>query len=329
MDESVCIDMAQVFNASRDLVAIIDLEKNIKNINSSYANFLGVSRAKLIDQPCSHFLKSELCQTKDCPFEQVTEQGKLVELEVLKRDSTGTIVPMLFTATPIKSSSGKLTGMIESFKDISMLKNSENRLRALFSGTIHSMAEIVETRDSYTAGHQQRVANIAEKIAQKMGLSENAQEAVYISSLIHDIGKIYVPLEFLTKPGKLSDIEFEVIKCHAKKGYEILYPIPFEQSVATIVRQHHERIDGSGYPDALQGDMILLEARIIGVADVVEAISSHRPYRPALGLDTAMEEIRKNRGIKYDTDVVDACLSISLVVSSHNLLNLLVVIKSE
>ncbi len=308
MDESV--DLAQVFNASRDLQAIIGLDRKIKSINNSYLRFLEASREEVINQPCKLFLKSDLCRSGDCPFKQVTEQGKLVELEVIKRDSKGKLFPMLLTGTPFKSSTGEITGMIESFKDISMLKNSENRLQKVFSGTIHSMAEVVETRDPYTAGHQQRVAHIAEKIAREMDLPKSVQETVYISSLIHDIGKIYVPLEFLTKPGKLSDIEFEVIKSHAEKGYEILKPIPFEQPVATIVRQHHERIDGSGYPDALEGEMIILEARIIGVADVVEAISSHRPYRPSLGLDTAMDEIRKNKGIKYDNKVVNACLKI-------------------
>ncbi len=310
MDESESVDLAQVFNASRDLQAIIGLDHKIKSVNNSYLRFLEASREEIINQPCKLFLKSDLCRSGDCPFKQVTEQGKLVELEVIKRDSKGKLFPMLLTGTPFKSSTGEITGMIESFKDISMLKNSENRLRKVFSGTIHSIAEVVETRDPYTAGHQQRVAHIAEKITREMGLPKSVQETVYISSLIHDIGKIYVPLEFLTKPGKLSDIEFEVIKSHAEKGYEILKPIPFEQPVATIVRQHHERIDGSGYPDALEGEMILLEARIIGVADVVEAISSHRPYRPSLGLDTAMDEIRKNKGIKYDNKVVDACLKI-------------------
>lgn len=312
MDNSACVNMAQVFNASSDLIVIIDLEGKIKSINNAYLRFLGLSREELADQPCSLFLKGDFCRSGsgNCPFKQVTEHGDIMELEVIKRDSQGRVFPMLLTATPFRSCSGEITGIIESFKDISMLKNSENRLRKLFSGTIHSVAEIVETRDPYTAGHQQRVARIAEKIARGMGLSESIQETVYISSLIHDIGKIYVPLEFLTKPGKLSNIEFDVIKRHVEKGYEILKPIPFEQPVSTIVRQHHERIDGSGYPDALDGESILLEARIIGVADVVEAMSSHRPYRPALGVQMAMDEIRKNKGVKYDTDVVNACLEI-------------------
>jgi len=312
MDEASCVNMAQVFNASNDLIAIIDLEGKIKSINNAYLRFLGQLREEITEHPCSQFLKSDFCRSggQNCPFKKVTEQGEIVEIEVLKRDTNGRVFPMLLTATPFRTSSGEIIGMIESFKDISMLKNSENHLRKLFSGIIHSMAEVVEVRDSYTAGHQQRVARIAEKIARKMGLPESLQETVYISSLIHDIGKIYVPLEFLTKPGKLSDIEFQIIKSHVQKGYEILKPIPFEQPVSTIVRQHHERIDGSGYPDALEGESILLEARIIGVADVIEAMSSHRPYRPALGLEMAVDEIRKNRGIKYDADVVDASLDI-------------------
>ncbi len=312
MEDSSCLNLGQVFNASNDLIAIIDLDGKIKNINNAYLRFYGLKREDVIEQPCSKFLKSDFCKSGagSCPFKHVTENGEIAEVEVIKRDINGRVFPMLLTATPFRSVSGEILGMIESFKDIAMLKNSENRLRKLFSGTIHSMAEVVETRDPYTAGHQQRVAKIAEKIALKMGLSETVQETVYISSLVHDIGKVYVPLEFLTKPGKLSDIEFEIIKKHVAKGYEILKPIPFEQPVAAIVRQHHERIDGSGYPDALEGDMILVESRIIGVADVIEAMSSHRPYRPALGLETAINEIRKNRGIKYDADVVDAALAL-------------------
>jgi len=205
--------------------------------------------------------------------------------------------------------------VIASFKDISKIKESENRLQNVFKGTILSMAEVVETRDPYTAGHQQRVATIAGKIAREMGLPKQAFEAINTSATLHDIGKIYVPSEFLTKPGTLSNIEFEIIKTHSQKGHDILKSIPFNYPVAEIVLQHHERMDGSGYPYGLHGQSILMEARIIGVADVVEAISSHRPYRQSLGMEAAIEEVKKNKAIKFDADVVEAFIKIQKEIS--------------
>jgi len=161
-----------------------------------------------------------------------------------------------------------------------------------------------------TFGHQQRVSQLAVRIAQEMKLPEDKIEGIRIASLIHDIGKIGLPTEILTKPTKLSDIELNLIKGHSQIGYDILKSIDFHYPIAQIVRQHHERLDGSGYPQGLKDGEILLEARIIGVADVVEAMSSHRPYRPALGTDKALEEISQNKGILYDPEVVDICLKL-------------------
>ena len=308
MDTNEHFDFAQVFNASKDLQTIIDLNHNILKINSAYLNFLNLKSNGVIGQKCIHFLKGDMCRPEECPFYKVTTTGKMIETEVIKRNHRGNPFPMLLTATALRDIHGKVIGMIESFKDISSLKDSENQIHKILSGSIHSMAEVVEIRDPYTAGHQQHVTSIAEKIAVVMKLSEKQIESINISAMLHDIGKIYVPIEFLTKPGKLSNLEFKVIKCHAKKGYDILKSIPFQYPVAQIVCQHHERLDGSGYPNGLEGDSILLEARIIAVADVIEAMSSHRPYRPALGMDAALEEIKRYKGIKYDKNVVEACL---------------------
>jgi len=169
------------------------------------------------------------------------------------------------------------------------------------------MSRIVEVKDPYTAGHQRRVCQLAISIAQEMKLSENKIEGVRIASLIHDIGKIGLPTEILSKPGKLTDIEFSLIKDHSKVGYDIIKSIDFSYPIAIVVLQHHERLDGSGYPNNLKGDEVIPEAKIIGVADVVEAMSSFRSYRPALGIDAALEEITQNKGILYDSEVVDAC----------------------
>ena len=170
------------------------------------------------------------------------------------------------------------------------------------------MSKIIEAKDPYTAGHQQRVSQLAAAVAKELNLSQDKVEGIRVASLIHDIGKIGLPTEILSKPTKLTDIEFNLIKEHSQKGYDILKSIDFSYPIARIVLQHHERLNGSGYPNNLKGDEIILEAKIIGVADVVEAISSHRPYRPALGIDKALEEIIQNRGTLYDPEVVNACL---------------------
>ena len=172
------------------------------------------------------------------------------------------------------------------------------------------MAFALEMRDPYTAGHQQRVADLACAIANEMGLSEKQTNGIRTAAMIHDIGKICIPAQILSKPGKLNEIEFSLVKAHPGIGYDILKNIEFPWPIAQMVLQHHERIDGSGYPSGLAGSEILLEARILAVADVVEAMASHRPYRPALGLDKALEEISKNRGVLYDPEVTDACLKV-------------------
>ncbi len=190
------------------------------------------------------------------------------------------------------------------------LKQGHNKMEKVIDGIIHAITLVVETRDPYTAGHQRRVAELARRIAGEMGLSPWQQSGIYISGLLHDVGKIAVPSEILSKPGKISQYEFSIIKNHSQVGYDILQRIDFSWPVAKAVLQHHERMDGSGYPEGLSGEEIILEARILGVADVVEAMSSHRPYRPALGLTAALEEIIKGMGKLYDPTVARACLSL-------------------
>lgn len=188
-------------------------------------------------------------------------------------------------------------------------KNLEN-LRKILGITIQVMLSLTEARDSYTAGHQQRVADLARAIATEMRLPRNKIECIRIAASIHDVGKMSIPSEILTKPSQLSDTEFALIKEHPLNGYEILKNVDSSWPLAEIVYQHHERMNGSGYPRGLKGEDILLEARIIGVADTVEAMASHRPYRPALGIGPALEEIEKNAGILYDPDIVKACVKL-------------------
>ncbi|HPL68550.1 MAG TPA: HD-GYP domain-containing protein, partial [Smithellaceae bacterium] len=166
----------------------------------------------------------------------------------------------------------------------------------------------VETRDPYTAGHQRRVADLARAIATEMGLSGDQIDGIRIAGTIHDLGKISVPSEILTIPRKLTALEYSLIKNHPQSGYDILKDIEFPWPIARMIVEHHERINGSGYPNGLPGEDLLIESKILSVADVVEAMATHRPYRPALGIDAALAEITANRGILYDPEVVDACL---------------------
>jgi len=196
------------------------------------------------------------------------------------------------------------------FRDITERKISDEKLQKTVVGTINTIALIVEARDPYTSGHQKRVADISVAIAKELGLSKAQIQGIYYASLVHDVGKIQVPSEILSKPGKLTKLEFELIKTHSKVGYELLKEIDFTWPIAEIVYQHHERINGSGYPRKLKGNRISIEAKIISLADVIEAMSSHRPYRPALGFEAAVGEMNKNKGILYDTDVVEAFLKV-------------------
>jgi len=188
------------------------------------------------------------------------------------------------------------------------LKESFGKLRKALNGTVNALTEILQRRDPYTAGHQIRVAKLACAIAREMGLSEDRIEGIRIAGLLHDIGKITLPSDILARSGQISTLETDIIETHAQVGYEIIKTIEFPWPVLDAVLQHQERLDGSGYPSGLSGDKIILEARILAVADVIEAMSSHRPYRPTLGMDMALKEITENRGIRYDPDVVDACL---------------------
>jgi PAS domain S-box-containing protein len=218
---------------------------------------------------------------------------------------------------PIHDETGNISEVVLTVDDVTKYRQAEKQIEQSFkklqksmADTIKAMSMIVETRDPYTAGHQEKVSKLAVTIANELHLSEEQIAGIQMAGSIHDIGKMSVPAEILSKPGRLSDIELRLIKVHPESGYEILKDIEFSLPVAEIVLQHHERIDGSGYPKGLKGEEILIEARILAVADVMDAIASHRPYRTALGIDAALEEIEKNSGIFYDAAVADVCLKL-------------------
>lgn len=182
------------------------------------------------------------------------------------------------------------------------------RLERSVRGTLQVASRMVELRDPYTRGHERRVGELAAAIGSELGLPPDRVEGLRVAGSVHDIGKIAVPAEILSKPSRLSPAEYELVQQHARQGFAILDGIEFPWPVAQVTLQHHERMDGRGYPQGLKGDAILLEARILGVADTVEAMASHRPYRPGLGLDKALAEVEKQRGVSFDAAVVDACL---------------------
>lgn len=291
-------------------------ENRFIRVNDMMCKYSGYTREELLNMNPYDVLTDE---SKDLFIERLKKSlsGEEISDSVLyslyKKD--GQKIWVILTNRFITNAEGAAVGSHVVIHDISELKEAERerdesfqRLHLSFENIIQAVIMALEARDSYTAGHQRRVANLARSIAEEMGCSPRIIDNVRMAGLIHDIGKISIPVEILSKPTKLASLEYELIKTHALNGYLILKDIDFEGPLAEIVLQHHERLDGSGYPRNLRGEDILLESRIIAVADVVEATASYRPYRPAHGIEVAMEEIRTNRGILYDNIVVDACL---------------------
>ena len=296
-----------------DILFLTDDKGRITYISRSVYSVSGYTASEIVGRSFQ-----ELIYPEDLPFivEQFQKRlsGIIEPSEYRLISKSGEVIWIRSSSRPIFREN-KIVGLRGIFTDISRRKKAEEQLKKNFerlqksiSGVVQAMALTVETRDPCTSGHQVRVAKLATMIARKMNFSSEQAEGVNMAAAIHDIGKISVPAEILSKPSRLSDIEFQLIQIHPEAGYNIVKDIEFPWPIATIILQHHERINGSGYPKGLKGEEILPETRILSVADVVEAISSHRPYRPAYGIDFALEEISNMKGILYDTAVVDACL---------------------
>jgi HD-GYP domain-containing protein (c-di-GMP phosphodiesterase class II) len=277
----------------------------------------------IVGKSCCEALygKKEMCgsHTSSCLTRQAFNSRCLIKCHSIKlKVKDGAIKYFEGTAKVVsRDNDGKPSVIVKIYKDVTERKQAEEQLRQNMmqmrknlDTTIKAIARTVETKDAYTAGHQRRTTEIARAVAFSMGLSKQLIDGIRMAGVMHDLGKISVPAEILSKPGQISEFEFSLIKQHPQAGYDILKGIDFKWPVADIVLQHHERLNGSGYPYNLQGDQILLEARVIGVADVIEAMASHRPYRPSLGIDDAFEEITMNRGTLYDPDVVDATIDL-------------------
>ncbi|MCX5824903.1 MAG: HD domain-containing protein [Deltaproteobacteria bacterium] len=288
----------------------------ILEANLMAASLLGVARGALVKQPLTRFILKEDQDIYYLHRKQLFEPGEpqACELRLVKMD--GTAFWARLEAINAPDAGGTPPGRVVLI-DITARKRADEELqqtleslRKAVSTTIQVMISAMETRDPYTAGHQIRSTDLARAIATEMGLPQEKIDGIRMAGSIHDIGKLSIPAEILSKPTKLLEIEFSLIKEHAKRGYEILKDVESPWPLAEMVYQHHERMDGSGYPRGLKGEEILMEARIIAVADVVESMASHRPYRAGLGIDAALEEIEKNRGTLYDEAVVNACLRV-------------------
>ena len=305
-------------------ITVVDIDGRITFANQRAQEILDLTADKIIgltyDAPLWRITDYDGNPFPDesQPFAQVLASGNPVHgVRYAINPDDGRRLYLSINGAPIFDESGHISEVVFSIDDVTEQRRAEEKisetiekLRRSIDDTIRVMAMIVETRDPYTTGHQERVVNLAVAIAEDLNLPPEKINGIRMAGMIHDVGKVQVPAEILSKPGKLSQIEFALIKSHAEVGYDILKSIEFPYPVAQIVYQHHERVDGSGYPQGLKGNEILVEARIIAVADVVEAIASHRPYRPALGIDAALEEISKNGGILYDSEATDACLKL-------------------
>ena len=241
-------------------------------------------------------------------FQEIVQKGNMTVNENRIISRSGRIYLVEWHGRSVTRGKGSSNIFVGVGLDITDRKNSMDQLRKALGGTVQAIALVVESKDPYTAGHQRRVADISRAIATEMGLSPDRIEGIRMAGIIHDIGKVSVPAEILSMPRNLTDLEFSLIKTHAQSGYEILKDIEFPWPIARIVLEHHERMNGSGYPRGLKGDDILPESRILAVAGVVEAMATYRPYRAALGLSAALDEITQNKGVLYDPEAVDACL---------------------
>ncbi|MBN1523322.1 MAG: HD domain-containing protein [Spirochaetales bacterium] len=287
----------QMIIQNADGIVIVD--------NSGYIQFVNPAAEKLFSQSAEKMVGTnfgyniENIHQKEIEIESLHNGPTFCELHIADIDWLGNNARM----ASLRDVTGRK--VLEE-----KIKQGFEKLQIMMKGTIQVIARLLETKDPYTAGHQKRVSELALALAEDLHVDENERDALFMAALIHDIGKISIPSEILSKPGKLNEIEYDLIKTHSQIGFEILKEIDFPWPVADIVRQHHEKLDGTGYPQGIKSSEILHPSKILAVADVVEAISSHRPYRAALGVDVGLEHILENSGILYDEEVVNTCVTL-------------------
>ena len=307
----------KLFNVSPEGVVLCAPDGRVLRVNNAFCHiFRFSSPEEVIGKNIDSIVADEITFEEARSFTEAAARGERVSVESVRQRVDGTLIDVSILGIPIKIDEN-LAGIYAIYRDITDKKMYERAMKEniatlshVWRQTIELIASVSELRDPYTAGHQKRVAGLAKFMAMKMELSPKSVDAVEMASLVHDVGKIKVPAEILSKPGPLDEVEYLLVKTHPQAGYNLLKDIDFPWPVAEIVLQHHERLDGSGYPQGLKGKEILQEARIIAVADVVEAMASDRPYRKALGIEAALKEIKRGRGTLYDEEAVDACLAL-------------------
>ncbi len=295
-----------LIESTDDCVYLIDKDMCFIHANRKYLERHGLTIDRLVGLEYGKCHPNERTGRFAAKLEQVIRTRASITYEHTS-GKDGRI--FLRTMSPVlESEGGPIDKITVISKDITKRKMAEEKLKLAFGAIISVITGMVEKRDPYTAGHQRRVAELAEAVAQEMGLTPEQADVIRTAGLIHDVGKIVIPAEILSKPSVLSDFERKLLQTHPSEGHDILKDADLPGSIARIVLEHHERMDGTGYPQGLKGDGILLESRIIAVADVIEAMASHRPYRPAHGIGKALAEIERGKGTQYDPDVVEACL---------------------
>jgi PAS domain S-box-containing protein/putative nucleotidyltransferase with HDIG domain len=302
-----------ILDSLSEFVAYYDSKLNLLWVNKAVSEVVGEPPSRLIGLKWDQVWQKVNVETGVHPVKSVIQTGKFHKKEVTSKDGKS----WLIRAYPVKSIEDKIVGIVEVALDISQRKSAEHqrqlnltRTRRILEETVGALAATSERRDPYTAGHQKRVSQLACAIARELGFSHNRLEGIRMAANIHDVGKVYVPAEILSKPTTLTQLEFSIIQTHPQIGYDILKEIEFPWPIAKMVLQHHEKLNGSGYPNGIKSEEILVGAKILTVADVVEAMASHRPYRAALGINAALSEIEKGKGEFYDSEVVEICLKL-------------------
>ncbi|MDD5454161.1 MAG: HD domain-containing protein [Candidatus Ratteibacteria bacterium] len=315
--ESERATLLKIIETTQDALFVISNDGTIVYTNPAMDELFGYKKGELIGKTPAFF------NIDPKPIKFMKDKIKIInktghwEGQVRNRKKNGTTFVSHVVATALKDNKGKVINILITEHDVTehnhiktLLDESSIKLQHILTETINAIAMTIEKRDMFTAGHQRRVAELASAIAREMNLPKDKIMGVYMSGLLHDIGKINIPAELLMKPSKLTELEFKLIKNHPQITYDILKDIEFPWPIAQISLQHHERMDGSGYPNGLKNEDIILESRILAVADVVEAMSSARPYRPALGIEEALKEISGKKALLYDADVVDTCVKL-------------------
>ncbi len=300
-----------IIQTAQDGFWMTDLGGRLLEVNAAYCRMSGYSEKELLAMTIAELEATESRSEAQAHMQTIMARGS-DRFETRHRRKDGSVFDVEANVQYQAVEGGRMVCFVTDITERKQIEQREHEVasrieRALF-GTIGTVSRMMDLRDPYTSGHERRVGEVGAAIAAEMGLDANVQRGLRVAGSLHDVGKITVPAEILSKPGKLSALEYEMIKAHAEQGYEILKDIDFPWPVAEVARQHHERMDGSGYPRGLKGDQIAMEARILAVADAVEAMSSHRPYRPGAGIEKALAEIEQGRGATYDAKVADACL---------------------